>query len=269
MAVPVDGWRPVSYSTVAIHLIGSIAAFNIFQPATRQIKHPSEYAWRLFRVMRLSPYVLQGDDMFKGRWIALNAFVLLLSACVSSEVDVGYKRRDITPTASANPVVAVGSFQDRRKFESNYLGAIRGGFGNPLKKLTTPVPVSEVVRQSFRDGLAARGLLSQTPDAPYTLSGVVEQYDCNQVGRREAHAKILIYVTETSSGRQIMAELFRRDKVTGSMITFDAGIFASTEDLRVLAAEVLQEVVDEALDGFAFQQIVTRSRPASVPDSGG
>ncbi|NJO55333.1 MAG: SHOCT domain-containing protein [Rhodospirillales bacterium] len=165
-------------------------------------------------------------------------------------------------------MVAVGSFQDRRKFDSNYLGAIRGGYGNPLKKLMTPVPVSAVVQQSFADGLKARGLLSQSLEAPYTLTGVVEQYDCNQFARREAHAKILVTVTETSSGTTLMEELFERDKVTGSMVTFDAGVFASTEDLRLVAADVLREVVDDALGSVTFRQIVTRSPPASVPDPG-
>ena len=200
--------------------------------------------------------------MSMWRWIAFTAAAVVLSACVSSTVDVGYKAGEIAPPGAARPIVMVGSFQDRRKFESNYLGAIRGGFGNPLKTLTTPIPVSEVVRESFRDGLAARGLLSQSADAPYTLSGVVEQYDCNQVGRREAHAKILITVTETASGRQLMSEQFRRDKVTGSMITFDAGVFASTDDLRVVAADVLQQVVDDALDSWSFQQVVKRPLPA-------
>ena len=106
--------------------------------------------------------------------IATGALALLVGACVSSEVDVGYKAPAVRPDAAANPVVAVGRFGDTRKFESTYLGAIRGGFGNPLKKLFTPVPVSEVVAQSFRDGLTARGLLSAASDAPYTLSGVVE-----------------------------------------------------------------------------------------------
>jgi hypothetical protein len=200
--------------------------------------------------------------MWMLRWIALVAMTFGVVACVTSTVDVGYKPRDTAPPEAARPIVTVGSFQDRRKFESNYLGAIRGGYGNPLKRLTTPIPVSEVVRQSFRDGLAARGLLSQDPAAPYTLSGVVEQYDCNQVGRREAHARILITVTETATRRQVMVEQFRRDKVTGSRITFDAGVFASTEDLRAVAADVLQELVDEALDSRSFQEAI--SRPLSA-----
>lgn len=194
-----------------------------------------------------------------------------LSACVSTDVDLPYRPGPSMVQREPSPIVTVGPFTDERKFEANYLGSIRGGYGNPLKRLRTAEPVAEIVRQQFADGLKWRGLLATSVDAPYTLSGVVKQFDCNQVARREAHAKILVNVTETASQRLLMSRLFTADQVTGSMITFDAGIFASTEDLRALANEVLQRVVDEALDSAEFQRIIARpaapaaSEPTAPP----
>jgi len=66
----------------------------------------------------------------------------------------------------ARPVVAVMQVTDRRedgREDPNWIGTIRGGFGNPNKRLEAPVP--EVVRQAFVDALRARGLLAPAAEA--------------------------------------------------------------------------------------------------------
>lgn len=50
----------------------------------------------------------------------------------------------------------------RKKFDSmgidaTWLGAIRGGYGNPLKNLESNVPVSQLVQDAFSSALKARG----------------------------------------------------------------------------------------------------------------
>jgi len=59
--------------------------------------------------------------------------------------------------ASARPV-NVGTFVDARGEPANWLGAIRGGFGNPLKNLESDRPVADIVGAAFADGLRARGV---------------------------------------------------------------------------------------------------------------
>jgi len=60
-------------------------------------------------------------------------------------------------SSSAQPVI-VGNFLDQRDVPANWLGAIRGGFGNPLKYLESDRPVAEIVKIAFIDGLQARGI---------------------------------------------------------------------------------------------------------------
>jgi len=52
----------------------------------------------------------------------------------------------------------VGTFVDARGEPANWLGAIRGGFGNPLKNLESDRPVADIVGAAFADGLRARGV---------------------------------------------------------------------------------------------------------------
>ncbi len=81
---------------------------------------------------------------------------------------------------------------------------------------------------------------------------VISQFDCNQYARREAHVRLHVSLVEFASGQQIYAKDIRVDKVTGSMITLDAGIFADVEDLRKVANQALQEAVDKVLDDPQF-----------------
>lgn len=186
-----------------------------------------------------------------------------VAGCTTSQVELPYAGKGTSETTPQQAVVNVGVFTDQRKHAANWLGAIRGGYGNPLKTLETPIPVSQVVRNAFVDGLAARGLLSKKDDAPLTLFGVVEQFDCNQVGRREAHARIRVTVVDNRQAEQLFSQTFSRDTVTGSMITLDAGVFASVDDLRQVAATTLNEVVDEALDSPQFLRAVREATSQS------
>jgi hypothetical protein len=181
---------------------------------------------------------------------------LFLSGCSTDTVQLTYD----TSAAASQPAATVSSVEilsvsDRRKHDPYWLGAIRGGFGNPLKTLTTDVPVSNVVKNAFTDALKARGLLASTSGV-YGMQVVINRFDCNQVARREAHVRLNVSMVELASGRQIYANEVQVDRVTGSVITFDAGIFATVEDLRKLANQALQGAVDQALDDPQLNEIL-------------
>jgi hypothetical protein len=193
-------------------------------------------------------------------WLLVICIALAVGGCATSRVSLDYQPP--APAAGARPlaaVVAFAPFVDDRKHASNWLGAIRGGYGNPLKILETPVPVSEVVREAFVNGARARGLLAEPATAAYTAKVVVNQFDCNQYARREAHIRLTITLTENATGRTVAIEPVRRDAVAGSLIALDTGIFGSIDDLRAVAMKVLQEAVDTALDGPAFTRIAKPS----------
>jgi hypothetical protein len=164
-----------------------------------------------------------------------------------------------TAAPDARPLVAVGSFTDNRGQEPTYLGTIRGGYGNPLKRLHTGEPITETVRKAFAGGLKARGLLASGGGggaAPYTLAGAIHKFDCNQFVRREADADITLTLTETATGKTVATLPMKRQDVSGSLVTVNAGVFGSVDDLRDVAAETLRRVVDETLDSPSFKQAV-------------
>jgi hypothetical protein len=182
--------------------------------------------------------------------------VLFLSGCSTNAVQLTYD----TSAVASQPAAAASSVEimpvgDNRTHDPYWLGAIRGGFGNPLKTLTTDVPVKDVVENTFTAALNARGLLASTGGV-YGMRVVINQFDCNQYARREAHVRLHISMVELASGQQIYAKDIRVDKVAGSIVTLDAGIFAAVEDLRKLANQALQEAVDQALDDPKFNETV-------------
>ena len=184
--------------------------------------------------------------------------VLAVSACSTTRVSLPYAAgAGGTPTApTASPMVSVGSFSDRRGTDPHWLGAIRGGFGNPLKTIELENTASDVMAAAFSQALASRGLLATGPTGRYTLSGVIQKFDCSQYVRREAHADIVVTITEAATGKVVLDQTFQETVVTGEGLTLDAGIFASTDDLKAVAAQALQKVIDDVLSAPSFTGIL-------------
>jgi len=183
-------------------------------------------------------------------YLALVSFPLV--ACGTTDVTLQYDPANVRQAAEpAQGSIAIASVTDKRKHDPNWLGAIRGGFGNPLKTLATSKPVKDLVADAYADGLKARGLLAA--DAPrYGMHIVVNQYDSNQFVRREAHARFAVTLKEKSSGSTVFERDIAADKIDGSLLAIDTGVFADVEDLRRVANQVLQEAVDKTLDDEAF-----------------
>lgn len=155
------------------------------------------------------------------------------------------------------PSIALGDVTDGREHDRTWLGAIRGGFGNPLKVLHTQGPVSDVVGAAVRDGLAARNL-GAGDGARYRLNVHVVQFDCNQYARREAHIELQLRLVDAATGALVHEQSADVDQVEGSVLSLATGIFASPEQLRALANAVLQSAVDQALDNADFRAALVR-----------
>jgi hypothetical protein len=119
----------------------------------------------------------------------LAALALLLAACGTTPVAMNYQTAGVMPFATSTPAVTVAGFVDSRGEPANWLGAIRGGFGNPLKTLETQEPVAKMVQMAFADGVRARSR-GQNGRNPVEVRGTVRKLDCSQYVRREAHAII-------------------------------------------------------------------------------
>jgi hypothetical protein len=184
----------------------------------------------------------------------LALLLLVLAGCSTTAVSLDYTREP-APTPGAERQVAVGSFADqRRDGDPRQLGAIRGGMGNPLKTLVLAEDASVVVQKAFGQALDKRGLLAPTGSGRYTLSGVIKKLDCSQLIRREAHADIIVSLTDNVTGKVVWQQTAHSDVVTEPASALDVGIAASPEDLQAVAAQALQNAIDNALSNAGFAQ---------------
>jgi len=186
------------------------------------------------------------------------ATVLVLSGCSTTEVDLIYDASAVTnpPVGVAPKSVKILMVNDGRGTDPFWLGAIRGGFGNPLKTLKTKKPVKEVVEKAFAEGLRSRGLLASS-EGKFGMEVIINKLDCSQYVRREAHVRIFVSLVELSSSRTVYARDINVDNVTGGDNIFDAGIVADVEDLRKVANQALKQAVDKVLDDRQFVSALT------------
>jgi hypothetical protein len=178
---------------------------------------------------------------------------LLLAACGTTQTKLSY-----SPTYSAAKLspdaqpLSVGTFSDQRGETPTWYGAIRGGFGNPLKVLESDKPIASIVQEAFANGVRARGMNPEGSSA-LQLSGVIRKLDCNQMVRREATVEIELVLTDTKSGRQRFKQTYSTYSIDGSLMSMKTGVFASVDDLRLTTEKALNETVDKALDDSAFR----------------
>jgi hypothetical protein len=189
---------------------------------------------------------------------------LLLSACGTTQTTIPYAPTSpVAPAAQGSGQVAMGRVTDARpNAESsarNWVGTIRGGFGNPIKQLDTAAPVAEVVRDAFRDGLAARGLLApEGAPARQVLDVVVERFNANQMVQREAQARFGVTLAERQGGavRWRGAGEATHNSTSAGSVLVGSGVLASVEELRLTAQRAMSDAVDNALDSPGFRAAV-------------
>jgi hypothetical protein len=188
------------------------------------------------------------------RYLLLSMLAVGLAACGTTQMSMPYSPA-AQPVSVNRPVVAMGTVTDRRedgREDANWIGTVRGSFGNPVKRLEAPVPVSEIVRQAFSDALAARGMLA-TGAPRYLLSVEILQFKSDQVGRREATVEFQVTLTPSGGGAVVLQDRELANQITGSVLTLSAGVFGSLDELRAIALSTMSQAIDRILDkpGFA------------------
>jgi hypothetical protein len=148
------------------------------------------------------------------------------------------------------------------------LGAIRGGYGNPIKKLESERPVAELVKAAFSEGLRARGIPVDEDAAQNHITGIIKKLDCSQYVRREAHVDIEIMVLD-KLGQQRFGRRYTASNVDGSLFSLSVGILASVEDLRSIMEKTLGEVVDQSLDDSTLRAVLRGEKVYTSPQNSG
>ena len=142
------------------------------------------------------------------------------------------------PTAAVS--VTVGRFVDQRgNDDKEWIGAIRNGWGIPIKNVDVTPSVSGVVRKAFSEGLRARGFAT-SGGAAYRISGIVKRLDAN--------AEVEVNVFKVSTGQEVFSHTYSAHNLEGSLFTLHESYFGSEAKLRALAQKTLDKVVNEALD---------------------
>ncbi len=201
--------------------------------------------------------MVRPEGFMLRRYFVLLATLLLGTACTTHMVSLQYEGSRPTHVANVAGSIRVGSFRDDRGTDIDWLGAIRGGFGNRLKTLRTEKPTREVVEDAFRQALLARGWLAEPDAAEFELNGSIKKLDCSYYSfTRESHAHLDVELVDVASDRQIFANSYRADQTEGGL---GAGIFASVETLRQLAERTLHDAINQVLDDAAFARALTRS----------
>jgi uncharacterized lipoprotein YajG len=189
--------------------------------------------------------------------------LLLLSGCVTRQVALSYSppAPAAIPAGDHRAVVGIKTVVDARSNDAHWLGAIRGGYGNPLKNLETEQPVKDVVALAFSDALAARGMLAPAGNESIDVTLTIHRFDCNQYLRREAHADFEITLISPRTGNTIYSDRVTADSVNGSVFAMNVGVFGSTDQLRMVAVQTMDDAINQALDKPAFLAAVASAAP--------
>jgi uncharacterized lipoprotein YajG len=180
--------------------------------------------------------------------LIVTAGVVVLSACGSTSGGLKYAAsgQQAPKVSAAQAAVVVGPFQDMREGDKNWLGVIRGGFGNHLKTLTSDRPVTELVQGAFADGLRARTVAIGAGNAN-RLTGKIIQLHADQMIRREGVAEVELQVVD-AQGTPRLTRIYTATVLEGSALSMSTGVFASLDDLKAVLEKALSQVVDKALD---------------------
>lgn len=194
------------------------------------------------------------------RLTLLVPLVLLLFGCSTTHVvSIKYEpTRDLViGTKDVHPV-KVGNFADNRGTDSRWLGAIRGGYGNVLKKLLTDesTSTSAVVQAAFVAALAARKIPDDTPTpaARVTIEGVIDKLDCSYFFNREAHAHLQVNVVSLPSRTLVFSQSYRTDNTESGV---GAGIFGDPTHLAQFEQRTLNQTIDKVFADPAFIAALT------------
>ena len=181
----------------------------------------------------------------------------LLAGCVR-QVPLAYVPTG--PLASqAQAVVGQVTVTDQRgESDPTWIGAVRGGYGNPLKVLHTSQPLADMVNKAFRDALATRGLLAPNGAAAADLAVTIVQFDSTQYVRREANVDFIVELRDHASGRQLYRDEVKSNPIRGSIVAFDVGVFGSADDLQAVAQAAMDSAIDAALNKPAFAAALGR-----------
>jgi hypothetical protein len=158
------------------------------------------------------------------------------------------------PAKGGAPLVMVGSIRDDRNEESTWFGAIRGGYGNPLKTLHADRAISSVVATALGDALQKRGLLASSESAGVRIDGSLTQFQCNYYWNRDAQVHLTLMVVDLASNNVVFTQNYKTEIKEAGV---GAGIFGNVDHLAAFTQRTMNQTLDKALADPALLAALT------------
>jgi hypothetical protein len=158
------------------------------------------------------------------------------------------------PPQSPAVLAAVQIIDRRGEPDPTWYGAIRGGYGNPLKTLHADKPIDQTVQDAFEAALAARGIhIDRSASAP-SLTVTLAAFEADRIVRSEVEIRLEV-VVKSPSGGTIYSHTTAEDPVVFGGLA--EGIFADPKDLQALTQATMARAIDAAIDAPGFLAAIT------------
>lgn len=168
---------------------------------------------------------------------------LAAAACSTTAVDLPYSPV-VAPVARGVPTIAAVMATDvRDEKDPTYIGAVRGGVGNPVDTIVTKGPIVDQVKTAFEQALAARNLLGAS--GRDTLTVQVTKLSANQTIVRTANAAFRIELRD-AAGHALYSDAVDVSRSSGYVFG------ARVSDLNALGLRAMSEAIDQLLDKPGF-----------------
>ena len=183
-------------------------------------------------------------------FFSLALLALGLSSCGvnTAVVTLDYDPR-LTQGINGPRVVGVGRFADMRREVGSTLGTIRLPWGAPSDKISTRIPVEQVVRNGFAYGLESRHMLAGR-EAPYLLAGEIYDLECQQLVHPTALARVRVNLVRSATGQIVFSRVYQAERQGGAYIP---GSGSPVPQVNEMLSRALQNVIDRALDDQGFR----------------
>ena len=191
----------------------------------------------------------------------------ILFGCSTTTTTLRYEPTNaVKIEPDVKPVAIVGTITDIRNEEDpHWFGTIRGGYGNPLKKLVGDTPMNETVARLLSDALKERQLLASGNSAAVRIEGTIQVLDCNYYFNRDAHAQLQLNLVDARSGVLLYSQSQRTDNSEGGV---GAGVFGDANHLAEFMQKTLNQTIDKFFADPLFMSVLTRRNLSSAATTG-
>jgi len=142
--------------------------------------------------------------------------------------------------------------------DPTWYGAIRGGYGNPLKTLHSDKPIAQTVQDAFTTALAARGIrIDQNASSP-SLTVTIAAFEADRVIRSEVAIRLDV-VVKSRSGDAIYSHQTSEDPIEFGGLA--EGVLADPKDLQTFTQATMDRAITETIDAPGFLAAIATHQP--------